>query len=105
MILGAGETSELTAGALSARGVRSIFVANRSHERAVTLAEKMKGKAIHFEDWPNQFTTSTFSSARRRRRTMCSRRRSSRRSCARARTVRSSSIDLAVPARHRARGE
>jgi len=55
MILGAGETSELTAGALSARGVRSIFVANRSYERAVTLAEKMKGKAIHFDDWPREF--------------------------------------------------
>jgi glutamyl-tRNA reductase len=55
MILGAGETSELTAGALCARGVRSIFVANRSYERAVALAEKMKGKAIHFDDWPNEF--------------------------------------------------
>ncbi|WP_272941130.1 glutamyl-tRNA reductase [Chthoniobacter flavus] len=55
MILGAGEMSELTAGALSARGVKSIFVANRSYDRAVTLAEKMKGKAIHFEDWPREF--------------------------------------------------
>jgi glutamyl-tRNA reductase len=55
MILGAGETSELTAGALAARGVRSIFVANRSYDRAVALAEKMKGKAIHFEEWPNEF--------------------------------------------------
>jgi len=55
MILGAGETSELTAGALSARGVKSIFVANRSYDRAVALAEKMKGKAIHFEDWPREF--------------------------------------------------
>jgi glutamyl-tRNA reductase len=52
MILGAGEMSELTAGALSARGVKSIFVANRSYDRAVMLAEKMKGKAIHFEEWP-----------------------------------------------------
>ncbi len=55
MILGAGETSELTAGALAARGVKSIFVANRSYDRAVALAEQMKGKAIHFEEWPNQF--------------------------------------------------
>ena len=51
MILGAGETAELTAGALAARGVRSIFVANRSYDRAATLAEKMKGKAIHFDEW------------------------------------------------------
>jgi glutamyl-tRNA reductase len=54
MILGAGETSELTAGALAARGVRSIFVANRSYDRAAALAEKLKGKAIHFEEWPRE---------------------------------------------------
>lgn len=56
MILGAGEMSELTAGALQARGVRSIFVANRSHERALVLAEKMGGKAVHFEDWTREFS-------------------------------------------------
>jgi glutamyl-tRNA reductase len=54
MILGAGEMSELTAGALSARGVRSIFVANRSYDRAVALAEKMNGKAVHFEEWERE---------------------------------------------------
>jgi len=55
MILGAGEMSELTAGALQARGVKAIFVANRSYERAVTLAGKMDGKAVHFEDWHSDF--------------------------------------------------
>lgn len=55
MILGAGETSELTAGALHARGVRSIFVANRSFDRAAALAEKMNGKAIHFDEWQRNF--------------------------------------------------
>jgi glutamyl-tRNA reductase len=55
MILGAGETSEMTAGALQARGVKAIFVANRSHERAVQLAEKMGGKALHFEEWAGDF--------------------------------------------------
>ena len=55
MILGAGETSEMTAGALKARGVKSIFVANRSHDRAVALAEAMGGRAIHFDDWPREF--------------------------------------------------
>lgn len=55
MILGAGETSELTAGALQARGVRTIFVANRSHDRAAALAAKMNGKAIHFEEWHQDF--------------------------------------------------
>lgn len=56
MILGAGETSELTAGALQARGVKSIFVANRSHDRAVALAERMGGKAVRFESWIQEFT-------------------------------------------------
>lgn len=55
MILGAGEMSELTAGALSARGVRTIFVANRSYDRAVALADKMNGKAIHFDAWSDNF--------------------------------------------------
>ena len=55
MILGAGEMSELTAGALQARGVKAIFVANRSYDRAVGLAEKMGGKAIHFENWSEDF--------------------------------------------------
>jgi len=54
MILGAGEMSELIAGALSVRGVRSIFVANRSYDRALVLAEKMKGKAVHFDEWPRE---------------------------------------------------
>ncbi len=56
MILGAGEMSELTAGALQARGVKSIFVANRSHERAVSLAERMGGKAVRFEEWTREFS-------------------------------------------------
>ena len=55
MILGAGETSELTAGALQARGVKSIFVANRSYDRAALLAEKMNGQAIHFDEWQRNF--------------------------------------------------
>jgi glutamyl-tRNA reductase len=55
MILGAGETGEMTAGALKARGVRSIFVANRSFDRAAALAESMGGRAIHFDEWPREF--------------------------------------------------
>jgi glutamyl-tRNA reductase len=55
MILGAGEMSELTAGALQARGVKSIFVANRSYDRAQALAERMNGKAVHFDEWPREF--------------------------------------------------
>ncbi|MGC3991315.1 MAG: glutamyl-tRNA reductase [Chthoniobacteraceae bacterium] len=55
MILGAGEMSELTARALLSRGARSIFVANRSHDRAVVLAGKMGGSAIPFDAWEQHF--------------------------------------------------
>ena len=55
MILGAGETSEMTAGALKARGVKSIFVANRNYERAAALAQAMGGRAVHFDEWAREF--------------------------------------------------
>ena len=51
MILGAGETGEMTARALLSRGVKSLFVANRTHERAVALAAEMGGEAIRFDAW------------------------------------------------------
>jgi glutamyl-tRNA reductase len=55
MILGAGETSELTATALKSRGVQTVFVANRSYERAVSLAATMNGRALHFDEWQTNF--------------------------------------------------
>lgn len=55
MILGAGETSELTARALLSRGVKSIFVANRTYARAAALAAEMGGEAIHFEECDRRY--------------------------------------------------
>jgi len=55
MILGAGETSELTARALLSRGVKTIFVANRTYDRAAALAAEMGGEAIHFEDCDRRY--------------------------------------------------
>lgn len=55
MILGAGETSELTARALLSRGVKSIFVANRTFDRAAALAAEMGGEAIRFEECEQHF--------------------------------------------------
>ena len=55
MILGAGETSELTARALMSRGAHGIFVSNRSFERAQLLAEETHGEAIGFEQWHERF--------------------------------------------------
>jgi glutamyl-tRNA reductase len=55
MILGAGETSELTARALMSRGAHGIFVSNRSFDRAQALAEETHGEAIGFEQWHERF--------------------------------------------------
>ncbi len=51
MILGAGEMSRVTAQCLVSRGARSIFVTNRSFDRAEELAAEMGGRAVRFDDW------------------------------------------------------
>lgn len=51
MILGAGEMSRITAQSLVSRGARSIFVSNRSFDRAEELASEMGGHAVRFDDW------------------------------------------------------
>jgi glutamyl-tRNA reductase len=51
MILGAGEMSRITAQSLVSRGARSIFVANRSFDRAQELAIEMGGCAVRFDEW------------------------------------------------------
>ncbi len=53
MILGAGEMSRITAQSLVSRGAKSIFVANRSFDRAQELATEMGGSAVRFDDWQN----------------------------------------------------
>jgi glutamyl-tRNA reductase len=55
MVIGAGDTSEKTARALLSRGARSIIVSNRSHDRAVALANELGGHAVHFDDWASEF--------------------------------------------------
>src|SRR6201997_681742 len=47
-LVGAGKMSELAARHLLAHGCTSIFVANRTYDRAIRLAEKFKGQAIEF---------------------------------------------------------
>jgi glutamyl-tRNA reductase len=54
LILGAGETSERTARALSSRGVTDIRVSNRSLERAESLAGLVRGRAVSFQEWALQ---------------------------------------------------
>jgi glutamyl-tRNA reductase len=48
-LVGAGKMSELAARHLIAHGAGTIFVANRTYERAAALAEEFQGKAILFE--------------------------------------------------------
>ena len=54
LIVGAGETAELTARALSEQGVRTIFVANRRRERAIALAQRFGGETISFDELPRE---------------------------------------------------
>jgi glutamyl-tRNA reductase len=52
VLLGAGETGELTAEALAAQGVDTIFVANRRRDRALSLAKRFGGAAVAFDELP-----------------------------------------------------
>ncbi len=49
-LVGAGKMSELAARHLLAHGAASIFVANRTYDRASQLAAKFNGQAIRFEE-------------------------------------------------------
>ena len=49
LLLGAGEMGELTAEHLHTQDVKQVFVANRSFERAVELAQRFDGAAVQFD--------------------------------------------------------
>ena len=49
LVLGAGEMSELVVEHLRSRGVTDLRIANRTPERARTLAERVDGRAVAFE--------------------------------------------------------
>ena len=52
LIVGAGETAELTAQALHHQGVTTMFVANRRRERAIALAQRFGGASGSFDALP-----------------------------------------------------
>jgi glutamyl-tRNA reductase len=54
VIIGAGETSELTAEALAAKGVTTIFVANRHADRARSLAKRFGGVVLPLDRLPDE---------------------------------------------------
>jgi glutamyl-tRNA reductase len=47
-LVGAGKMSELAARHLLAHGAASLFVANRTYDRAIRMAQKFNGQAIEF---------------------------------------------------------
>jgi len=54
VIIGAGETSELTARAFAEHGICTIFVANRHADRARSLAHRFGGEVVALDDLPEQ---------------------------------------------------
>ncbi len=54
VILGAGETSELTARALADQGAGTIFVANRHADRALSMAQRFGGSVVGLDKLPDQ---------------------------------------------------
>jgi len=54
LIVGAGETAELTAQALHDQGVTTMFVANRRRDRAIALAQRFGGSSGSFDALPGE---------------------------------------------------
>jgi glutamyl-tRNA reductase len=52
VIVGTGETSELTARALADSGIKTVFVANRRRDRAISLARRFSGETVSFDELP-----------------------------------------------------
>ena len=50
LVIGSGEMGLLVTRALAAKDLTAIYVANRTHERAVILADKIGGKAVTFDE-------------------------------------------------------
>jgi glutamyl-tRNA reductase len=54
MLLGAGDTSELTLRHLAGRGIGAVVVSNRTWDRAQALADEYGGTAIRFDEFANK---------------------------------------------------
>ena len=57
LILGAGKMAELAMTHLVSAGASAVLVANRTHEKAVTLAARLGGRAVSFDDLPSALKT------------------------------------------------
>jgi glutamyl-tRNA reductase len=56
LLIGAGETAELTARALHDHGVTTMFIANRRRDRAIALAKQFGGASGSFDALPGELT-------------------------------------------------
>jgi glutamyl-tRNA reductase len=54
LVLGAGEMGERTVVALSGAGASEVVVANRTWSKAVALAKRVGGRAVHMDDVPDE---------------------------------------------------
>lgn len=54
LVLGAGEMAELATRNLAAAGASKILIANRTHARAVRMAEEFHGAAVPFDELPTR---------------------------------------------------
>lgn len=54
MLIGAGEMAELAARHLLTNGISQIIVANRTYERACSLAEEFNGVPCNFDEFPER---------------------------------------------------
>jgi len=54
MLIGAGEMAELAAKHLLTNGITQIIVANRTYERACSLAEEFNGVPCNFDEFPER---------------------------------------------------
>jgi glutamyl-tRNA reductase len=54
LLIGAGETAELTARALHDHGVTTMFIANRRRDRAIALAQHFGGSSGSFDALPGE---------------------------------------------------
>jgi glutamyl-tRNA reductase len=52
VIIGTGETGELTARALADSGAEAVFVASRRRDRAISLAQRYHGSSVPFDELP-----------------------------------------------------
>lgn len=56
MVIGAGDMSRQVAQSMLSRGASELTVTNRTHTRAVELAEELGGSAVTFDSWEETLT-------------------------------------------------